>query len=70
MNVLVRNYLWPAIYAVAAAVLAEVTRLLAGHEPLSGTSLAIAGGAALLTFASSRLNPHAGRGEPYVEPHS
>lgn len=64
-----RNYAWPLVYAAAtAAVTTAAQALQAGAMPsLHGLEV----GAALgLTVAiGSRLNPTAGRDQPFIQPH-
>ena len=64
-----RNYLWPTLYAAAAAVAVVAEQQLTTGQGFDAHSLQAAGIGAALTFIASRLNPYAGKHEPIVDQH-
>lgn len=68
-SLLVKNYLYPCLYAVGAAVAAAAAQMLQGAAPFDVKVLGIDALGALLGFVLPRLNPYAGKDEPVVHPH-
>lgn len=65
-----RSYLWPAIYAAGAAAIVVAEQELQTGQPFSGQAVLAAAVGAIATFTASRLNPTAGKDQPFIEPHA